>query len=98
MKKLGSEGNDCCWSDEQKHPAAVGSMVDCIPASVEHRKPASAAAPVPETVAKNEALQKHRAFFEKVLSTLRFPSTSMMKTNQTGTQVPTAIPWKGKPF
>jgi hypothetical protein len=73
MKKLGSEGNDYCWLDEKKYPATIGLMVDYIATLVEHRKPTSTAAPAPETVAKNEALQKYRAFFRKGSFDFTFP-------------------------
>jgi hypothetical protein len=63
MKKLESEGDDCSWSDNKKYPAGIGSMVDCVLNLFEHRKPASTAPPAPDTVAKQEAIEKCRAFF-----------------------------------
>jgi hypothetical protein len=62
MKKLESEGDDCSWSDNKKYPAAVGSMVDCILNLFEHRKPASTTAPAPDTVGKQEAIEKCQVF------------------------------------
>jgi hypothetical protein len=63
MRKLESEGDDCFWLDNKKYPAAVGLMVNCVLDLFEHRKPTSTAAPAPDTVPKNEAIKKHRAFF-----------------------------------
>jgi hypothetical protein len=63
MKKLESEGDDYSWLDNKKYPAAIGLMVDYILNLFEHRKPASTAAPAPDTVTKQEAIEKCRAFF-----------------------------------
>jgi hypothetical protein len=64
MKKLESEGDDYSWLDNKKYPAAIGLMVDYILNLFEHRKPStSTAAPAPDTVPKQEAIEKYRAFF-----------------------------------
>jgi hypothetical protein len=66
MKKLESEGADYHWLDKKKYPAAIGLLVDYICSLCQHKKPthsAISATPQPETVAKQEAIEKYRAFF-----------------------------------
>jgi hypothetical protein len=65
MKKLESEGNDYCWLEQAKYPAAIGLMADYICSSIEHRKPTCTNTPTPDTVTKQEAAEKYRAFFPK---------------------------------
>jgi hypothetical protein len=64
MKKLESEGTDYHWLDQKKYPAAIGLLVDYICSLFQHRKPTNSAhSATPETVAKQEAIEKYRAFF-----------------------------------
>jgi hypothetical protein len=64
MKILESEGTDYHWLDQKKYPAAIGLLVDYICSLFQHRKPTNSAnSATPETVAKQEAIGKYRAFF-----------------------------------
>ncbi len=62
MKKLESEGDDYYWLDQKKYPAAIGLMVDYICSLFEHRKSTNTATPQPETVTKQEAIEKYHTF------------------------------------
>jgi hypothetical protein len=64
MEKLDSEGADYHWLDQKKYPAAIGLLVDHICSLFQHKKPTNSAhSATPETVAKQEAMGRYRAFF-----------------------------------
>jgi hypothetical protein len=64
MEKLESEGTDYRWLDDKKYPAAIGLLVDHICSLFQHKKPTNSANyATPETLAKQEANEKYRAFF-----------------------------------
>ena len=64
MKKLESEGADYHWLGQKKYPAAIGLLVDYICSLFQHKKPThSAHSATLETAAKQEAIERYRAFF-----------------------------------
>jgi hypothetical protein len=92
MKKLEREGNDCSWLDNKKI---------CILSLFEHRKPASTAAPQLETVAKQEAIEKCRAFFRPGSLEFEFQKDACDDKNKaeeepTNLQAPTGMLWKAR--
>jgi hypothetical protein len=63
MKKKEAEGDDYGWLHQKKYPVGIGLMVDYILKLVDHRKPiGTATTPQPETVMRQEAIEKYRAF------------------------------------
>ena len=64
IKKLESKiDEDYNWLIQKRYPAIIGLMVDYITSLFEHRKPTSTETTQPETVAKQQAMEKYRAFF-----------------------------------
>jgi hypothetical protein len=91
MKKLKSEGSDYHWLHKKRYPAAIGLMVDYICSLFQHKKPTNSA--TPETVAKQEAIEKYRAFFPRFLGVYVWHGRETTRTNL---QVPTTMLWKAK--
>jgi hypothetical protein len=67
MEKLESEGNEYDWLDQKKCPIGIGLIVDYILKLVDHRKPIGSATWQPETIVRQEAIEKYHAFCFPVL-------------------------------